>query len=203
MPDREVTCIRDIIYYQYAKIIAKSAFHFNNGREAKKEEYGFIKERFRGLKDERISWADILREDWQQVETQRECIYCGSTENIQREHLVPQSLRICNRCSSCDHIQAIHNQVWACKNCNDTKGTKGLYEFYKFKLPEIRDFYDFIPPLAEKKYLKTMMCCHMCANTLDCKDLDGDGKITVLDIDYILHNHPQEIYSNSNFNAII
>jgi len=49
MPDREVTCIRDIIYCQYAKIIAKSSFHFNDGREAK--------------------WADILREDWQQVET--------------------------------------------------------------------------------------------------------------------------------------
>lgn len=47
------------------------------------------------------------------------------------------------------------------------------------------------------------MCCHICANTLDCKDLDGDGKITVLDIDYILHNHQQEIYSNSNLNAII
>jgi len=43
MPDREVTCIRDIIYYQYAKIIAKSTFHLNNGREAKKEKYGFIK----------------------------------------------------------------------------------------------------------------------------------------------------------------
>lgn len=59
MPDREVTCIRDIIYYQYAKIIAKSAFHLNDGREAKKEKYGFIKERFRALKNEKITVLDI------------------------------------------------------------------------------------------------------------------------------------------------
>ena len=26
MPDRDVTTIRDLIYYQYAKIIARSAF---------------------------------------------------------------------------------------------------------------------------------------------------------------------------------
>lgn len=32
MPDREVKTIRDLIYYQYAKIIAKSAM----GLEAKK-----------------------------------------------------------------------------------------------------------------------------------------------------------------------
>ena len=31
MPDREVATIRDLIYYQYAKIIAKSAFAASDG----------------------------------------------------------------------------------------------------------------------------------------------------------------------------
>jgi hypothetical protein len=39
MPDREVKTIKQLIFYQYAKIIAKSAF----GPEAKKTSYGFIK----------------------------------------------------------------------------------------------------------------------------------------------------------------
>ncbi len=47
-------------------------------------------------------------------------------------------------------------------------------------------FYDFIPPLLEKKYLKTIINCHQCAQTLSMGDLDHDGKITVLDIDFIL-----------------
>ena len=43
------------------------------------------------------------------------------------------------------------------------------------------------PPLLEKKYLKTIINCHECAETLGGCDLDRDGEITVLDIDFILH----------------
>ena len=34
---------------------------------------------------------------------------------------------------------------------------------------------DIIPPLVEKKYLKTVYRCHECAGTLDSVDADGDG----------------------------
>ena len=40
--------------------------------------------------------------------------------------------------------------------------------------------------LAEKKYLKTIYNCHKCAGTLDAGDIDGDGEVTVGDIDYII-----------------
>jgi len=43
-----------------------------------------------------------------------------------------------------------------------------------------------IPVLLEKKYLKTILQCHECAETLNGGDIDGDGKLTVLDIDSIL-----------------
>ncbi|MCX5637371.1 MAG: hypothetical protein NTX52_06730 [Planctomycetota bacterium] len=36
------------------------------------------------------------------------------------------------------------------------KATKGLYQFFKDKFPTERKFYDLIPPLLEKKYLKTI-----------------------------------------------
>jgi hypothetical protein len=36
--------------------------------------------------------------------------------------------------------------------------------------------------LLEKKYLKTIYNCHLCAGTLDGGDIDGDGELTVLDI---------------------
>jgi hypothetical protein len=66
------------------------------------------------------------------------------------------------------------------------KARKGLYQFYKDKFPTERKFYDLIPPLLEKKYLKTIYNCHSCAGTLDAGDIDGDGEITVLDVDFIL-----------------
>jgi len=62
-----------------------------------------------------------------------------------------------------------------------------LYKFYREKYPNERKLYNLIPPLLEKKYLKTIFNCHECAETLGRGDLDCDGVIKVLDIDFILH----------------
>ncbi|ADK83367.1 HNH endonuclease [Sediminispirochaeta smaragdinae] len=178
MPDREVKTIRDLIFYQYAKIIAKSAM----GPDSKKNAYGFIKTKFRELRDNEMKWSDILREDKQFAESEKKCAYCGSTENLQWEHIVPKSLLINDSCPTCDHIQGIHNQVWACKSCNSKKGTKGLYRFMKELHPDVKPFSDCVPPLLEKKYLKTIWYCHQCKGTLD---WDGGGKkLEVFDLDF-------------------
>ncbi len=63
MPDRDVSTIRDLIYYQHAKIIAKSAFAASDAREAKGGHYGLIKQTFRELKSgakarSDCSWGD-------------------------------------------------------------------------------------------------------------------------------------------------
>jgi hypothetical protein len=189
MPDRDVTTLRHVIYFQYAKIIACRAFNCANGMEAKKRCYGFIKKTFRDLVTGQMNWSDIEREDWQFVESDKACAYCGATENLAREHIVPGSLRINDGCPTCDAIQAIHNKVWACKACNSSKGTDGLYSFYKKRFPTEKKFYDILPPLVEKKYLKTVhLCLGHCAQCLDSGDLDGDNEMTVLDIDYALQH---------------
>jgi len=189
MPDREVTCIRDLIFYQYAKIAARSAFGMADGIRAKQSHYGFIKKTFRELKTGAKAWSDIMREDWQLVASDERCIYCGTTDTLHREHVVPKSLSIKSECATCDRIQSIHNQVWACRKCNTAKGTMGLYQFFQVLCPNEPKFYDFIPPLVEKKYLKTIFNCHECAGTLGAADLDGDGELTVLDIDEIVSRH--------------
>lgn len=187
MPDKEVRSLRDLIFYQYSKIIAKRAFEVPDGQDVKSRHYGFIKKTFREMKRGAKSWSDIAREDWQLVESDKECAYCGAREGLSREHIVPKSLRIKPQCRACDTIQSIHNQVLACKKCNSLKSTCGLYEFFKKRFPDDDKFYDRIPVLLEKKYLKTIYNCHACTQTLACGDLDGDGMLTVLDIDSILH----------------
>ena len=178
MPDREVKTIRDLILYQYAKIIAKSAM----GPASKKNAYGFIKQTFRQLRDNEKKWSDILREDKQFVDAEKKCAYCGSTDRLEWEHIVPKSLTINERCSGCDRIQGIHNQIWACKTCNTRKGTMGMYSFMKVLYPDAKPFSDIVPPLLEKKYLKTIWYCHQCNGTLD---WDGDGKaLSVFDLDF-------------------
>jgi ribosomal protein L37AE/L43A len=186
MPDRDVKTIRDLIYYQYAKIIVRRASGVADGKEAKAVSYGLIKNKFRELKNGIISWSEITREDKQLVEAEKRCIYCGAERDLHWEHIVPKSLGILPQCPTCETIQGIHNQIWACGSCNSSKGAKGLYQFYKDKLPGERKYYDLVPGLAEKKYLKTIYNCHKCAGTLDGGDIDGDGELTVLDIDHIV-----------------
>lgn len=190
MPDKEVKTIQDLIFYQYAKIIARSAFKSSDGKEAKRANYGFIKKTFRELKDGTKSWSDITREDWQFIQSEKQCIYCGSPDNLEQEHLVPKSISIKPECKTCKRILDIHNQIYACSACNGSKGKwdKGLYAFFKLSHPGEKKFYDIIPPLAEKKYLKTIYCCHQCAGTLAKGDIDGDGELTVLDLDFIISN---------------
>jgi rubrerythrin len=179
MPDRDVKTIRHLIYYQYAKIVAKSAM----GENAKKESYGFIKSTFRKFVNSEKHWSDILREDKQFIQSEKRCIYCGSDENLTWEHIVPKSLKINERCPECDRIQGVHNMIWACSSCNSKKGTKGVYHFYKENWDGKGKMSDLLPALLEKKYLKTIFFCHVCNGTIDSGDLDGDGEITVMDLD--------------------
>ena len=186
MPDKEVKSLRDLVMFQYAKLVARAAFGHADGQAAKKADYGFIKKTFRDFRDGRKEMSDISREDWQTIEAARQCIYCGAAENLSHEHIVPKSLKINDRCPTCDKIQAIHNQVWACRSCNSRKGARGLYQFFRELLPDDKKYFDRLPPLVEKKYLKTLCDCLACAGCLEKGDMDGDGEVTVLDIDFAL-----------------
>lgn len=187
MADREVQTIRDLIYYQYSKLICRSSFKIPDGTSSEEEHNGFVKKTFQELKNGIKQWTDIVREDLQFVESDRNCIYCDESLNITQEHIVPKALKLLSKCGQCDRIQGAHNLVWICRECKSTKGFKGLYEFYKSKYPEEEKYYNYIPPLAEKKYLKTIFCCHECLGTLDRCEVKKDNKIDVLDIDYIFN----------------
>ena len=183
MPPKTVETIRDEILYQYAKIIAKSAF----GQNSKRLDFGFIYGTFLDFKEGRKKWSDITREDKQFIQTEKKCIYCGSNEDLQFDHVVPRSIRIKPACASCEKLQGIHNQIWACAKCNQEEGKMGLYAFFQSKLLGDRYYYDRMPSLIEKKYLKTIYSCHECAGTLDKKDFEGGRRVTALDIDSVLN----------------
>jgi hypothetical protein len=81
------------------------------------------------------------------------------------------------------------NEGKLCRSSHSQKGTEGLYSFYKKRLQGEKKFYDFMPPLVEKKYLKTIyQCFSRCADCLNNEDMDKDGEMTVLDIDYALRS---------------
>ena len=179
MPDASVKTIRDLIWFQYAKTMAHSS-EFSNGQN------GTIRKTLDDLRSGAKEWTDITNDDSLLAGVEKKCAYCGRTNDLSREPIVPRALAINENCPDCDTIQTIRNQVWACRICNSMKGALGLYQFYQRRMAGKKKFDDSIPPLLEKKYLKVVYDCLNCAKCLDCGDLDGDGKLTVLDIDFAL-----------------
>jgi hypothetical protein len=176
MPPPVVKTIRDEIFWQYAKLISKSAGFGINQR-------AFQMNRFLALRDNKIHWSSTIREWVKEHEKPDECIYCGATGTLTVEHILPRS---------CGGPDIPDNAINACKKCNSSKGGKRLYEWIGIANK------DKIPRIAEGKYLKllyelheksgtlnvskenlTTMLCPKCDMMNLCKEEGHEGKMTV------------------------
>jgi len=138
MPPPAIKTIRDLIYWQYAKIIAESA-GFG------KKNWGFVMDRFKKFQQEEIFWNEI-REYVKEREKKDECIFCGMKTSLTMDHLFPQTFNGPN-----DE----KNIVWICSKCNSRKGAKRLYEWWTIKEGLKGAKYN-VPRIAEGKYLKLL-----------------------------------------------
>ncbi len=136
MPPAVVKTVRDLIFWQYAKIIADSA-------GIGKRDYGFIMNKFKQLRAGSISWNEI-REYIKERETGDRCGFCGATADLTLEHLLPLKFNGPN---------TERNLVWICKSCNSKKGARRLYEYFALDAGVEAAKYD-VPRIAEGKYLK-------------------------------------------------
>jgi hypothetical protein len=136
MPPRAIKTVRDLIYWQYAKIIADSA-GFG------KRHWRFVMSRFKKFQQGEIFWNEI-REYVKEREKRDECIFCGNKASLTLEHMFPRALGGPN-----DE----KNIVWVCPSCNSSKRDRRLYEYYALKGGLKTAKYD-VPRIAEGKYLK-------------------------------------------------
>ena len=79
LPPTTVNTIREEIYWQYAKLISKSAGFGISDR-------AFQMATFIKLRDGRIKWSSAIGEYVKEHERKNACIYCGSTEKLTLEH---------------------------------------------------------------------------------------------------------------------
>jgi hypothetical protein len=144
LPPAAVKTIQDLLYWQYAKLIARSADYGRN--------YGFIMDRFKKLRSGEVNWSGSLREYIKEREVTGQCIYCGSTNNLSVDHLIPRSRH---------GPDSGDNAVMACKKCNSSRGDKGIYQW--FELEKRNE----VPRIVEGKYLKLLYELHEEKGTLD------------------------------------
>jgi len=173
MPPPSIKTPREIIYYQYAKIISESS-GFG------KTNYGMIMTKWKKLVSGEIHWSSSVREWLKEKENPKQCIYCGEEKELTVEHILPKH---------CGGEDIPDNVVMVCKSCNSSKGKKRLYEWRGLNAKDTHH------RIAEGKYLKYLYSLHERNGTLDesdvaklcpecnmqknCEEEDSVGKLSV------------------------
>jgi hypothetical protein len=173
MPPKYVTTVRQLIYWEYARLIARAAGFEGN--------YGFIVSRYKKLASGEMAWSSSVRDHEKELEKGMVCVYCGTATGLSTDHIVPVSRagvdpRVAALLDSSD------NCVCACRKCNSSKGDKDVFEWYG---PERTDE---IPKLVLSKFLKLAYRLHETQGTLDLKDPNMDGVPDIYDLGVVITN---------------
>lgn len=159
MPSAYVKTVEDLIFYEYAKLINKAAgFDANNFR--------FRTHTWKRLKSGEIKMSTSIREWELERKSRQVCIYCGNADKVQTEHIIPKSKGGPN---------IADNLVDSCQTCNLKKSNKDVFEFCAMLEMEV-------PRLVKGKILKLVYFKHEEQGTLNHNDIDGDGKLNLLDL---------------------
>lgn len=172
MPPNAVRTVRDLIYWQYAKIISQSA-------GAGKRNYGFVMDRFKRLRSGQIEWSTSIREWLRERDLPNACVYCGSAEGLSTDHLIPRSR---------GGPDIPDNAVVSCRSCNSSKGSRGVYEWYHL------DRKDEVPRVAEGKYLKLLYQVHEAMGTLDAGRADLERLCVDCEVGYLCEESALTVY---------
>ena len=144
MPPAYVKTIEEEILYEYAKLISRSVF----GGQIN---YRFVSDRFKALRSGEATMSGTIREWQREQELPKECVFCGASDNLQVDHLIPR-----NRGGS----DAADNIVWACNTCNASRGDQGIFQWLGLKEK------DKLHRLVAGKYLKQLYELHAARGTL-------------------------------------
>lgn len=160
MPPRNVKTIRQLIYWEYAKLIAGRAV-------GDRKNFAFVMYTYKKLDAGHMQPSTILRENKLLVESERLCAYCDGSDDLQWEHIIPKSR---------GGPDTIDNMVQACRSCNASKADRDPFEWYGSERA-----YE-IPRLVLGKYLKLAFDFHELEGTLDVRDMNADGTLDVFDL---------------------
>ena len=170
-PKRMVKTVRDLIYWEYACLIAEAAGFSKN--------YGFVISRYKKLKNGEMSWSGTIRDFQKQMELGKVCIYCGKKENLTVDHIIPISRAGVDPRIKC-LLESQDNCVWACRTCNIQKRDRDAFQWYE------EEAKGDIPRLIRSKFLKLVYKVHETQGTLEATDLNLVNELNVYDLGIVL-----------------
>jgi hypothetical protein len=167
---RTFTTIRELIYWEYAKLISGSAI-------GDRGNFKFVNFTYRKLIEGRAAPATILAENQKLFALGNVCAYCGASGPLHWEHIIPASR---------GGPDTIDNMVRACAPCNLAKGPRDPYQWYLGAKST-----EQIPRLVLGKFLKLTYEAYETHGLLDSKEYIMNHKIERVTLSSIF-NHGKD-----------
>jgi hypothetical protein len=135
--------------------------------------------RYKKLLSGEMTWSSTVRDYQKEMEKGRVCVYCGATESLSTDHIIPIS-RVGVDPRVMRILDSPDNCVCACRQCNASKSDRDVFEWYG---PER---IDEIPKLVLSKFLKLTYGLHETQGRLDLKDPNMDGVLDIYDLGVVI-----------------
>ena len=165
---RQFRTVRELIYWEYAKLIAGSAV---NDRKA----YSFVNFTYRRLVSEHLTPTDIVTENKALFSEGDTCAYCGNTSNLHWEHIIPRSK---------GGPESFDNLVRACESCNLSKAARDPYQWYA------GEHIDNIPRVVLGKLLKLAFSAYSAVGVIDSEPYMAEHKVQRVSLCQIFKQSP-------------
>ena len=163
--------VQDVLLFEYAQLIADAAVYGRADQSPvvrRGDKYwGFVTTAYRKLSAGDISPSTILRENKLLVANGMECAYCGVTEKLQWEHIIPRSRR---------GPDTIDNLALSCSKCNGQKAALNPVEWYQARGLKRKA----IPRLVMGKLIKLVIEEHKRCGTLGLAEFPSGLGLTVV-----------------------
>ncbi len=136
--NQQIGTVRELICLSYANLaMAHTAVE---RKQEKYEPFNFmIRARLlKGLQTGKMNMRTIFDDEKIKIQTGHTCNYCGSTERLTLDHILPKKF------GGQDDAE---NLIYACRYCNSSKGKKDLMEWMSYRG-------QFLPLMIIRRYLK-------------------------------------------------
>ncbi|MCG3221041.1 MAG: HNH endonuclease, partial [Candidatus Heimdallarchaeota archaeon] len=144
MLPQNVRSVKDLIFWQYAKVLSHSSGYGRSNMQ-------FIENYYQKLQKEEITWEDALKEFKSTVEITQSCAFCGEIRKLSLEQMLSSITELSDN-------REYH--IMLCKSCNSSRGNNRIYQWYGV------DNLEDIPRNIEGKYLKLLYELHQVRGTL-------------------------------------
>lgn len=138
MTKPKIEIVSELIYYSYANLAMAHSAVARKQEKYKPFNFMIRAKLFTGLKTGTMNLRSIFDDEKIKLQTGKICNYCGVTEKLSLDHLLPKKY------GGKDNAE---NLIFACKTCNSSKGKKDLMEWMNFRGR-------FLPLMVIRRYLK-------------------------------------------------